>query len=287
MPFICPSFGAGALLQKKSINISRLVVLPDKANSPAESYEGHTDGSAWKGATFRGMKTCKIVLVHPRDPNNIGAAARAMKNFGFHELVVVAPYQPVWDEAVSAVNAQDVLSRARVVGTLIEAIADCTLVIGTADRLRVEQKQNIYAPADLSREIRDAGHRLAMVFGQEKHGLTNDDLSHCHRVMSIPTQAGCPSMNLAQAVAVCCYELIREEANCTSQAVDRASAGTAEITLRLSLDVLQRIDFILPGNEETLTRRLRSSLLRYNLSEYDMEMLCGILTKIRTGLNKS
>jgi TrmH family RNA methyltransferase len=233
------------------------------------------------------MKTCKIVLVRPRDPNNIGAAARAMKNFGFLDLVVVAPHPPVWDEAVSAVNAQDVLASARVVGTLIEAIADCTLVIGTADRTRVEQKQKIYTPADLSLELRDADQRIALVFGQEKHGLTNDDLSHCHRVMSIPTHAGCPSMNLGQAVAVCCYELMREEAHLsgTSQTGSRASAGAVETALRLSLDVLQRIDFILPGNEETLTRRLRSSFLRYNLSEYDLGVLCGILSKIKSGLN--
>jgi TrmH family RNA methyltransferase len=233
------------------------------------------------------MKNTKIVLVRPRDPNNIGATARAMKNFGFLELVVVAPYQPVWDEAVSAVNAQDILSGARVVGTLGSAIADCTLVIGTADRTRVEQKQKIYTPADLSHELRGADHRLALVFGQEKHGLTNDDLSHCHRVMSIPTQAGCPSMNLGQAVAVCCYELMREESRISSasQTVDRASVGAVEMALRLSLDVLQRIDFILPGNEEILTRRLRSSFLRYNLSEYDLGVFCGILSKIKSGLD--
>jgi TrmH family RNA methyltransferase len=233
------------------------------------------------------MKTCKIVLVRPRDPNNIGAAARAMKNFGFLDLVVVAPHPPVWDEAVSAVNAQDVLASARVVGTLSSAIADCTLVIGTADRTRVEQKRKIYTPADLSSELRDTDQRVALVFGQEKHGLTNDDLSHCHRVMSIPTHADCPSMNLGQAVAVCCYELVREEAHLssTSQTVDRASVGTVETALRLSLDVLQRIDFILPGNEEVLTRRLRSSFLRYGLSEYDLGMLCGILNKVKSGLN--
>src|SRR5919109_5623772 len=98
------------------------------------------------------MINSKIVLVRPRDPNNIGAVARAMKNFGFRDLIVVAPYPPVWNEAVSAVNAQDVLANARVVGGLGDAIADCTLVVGTADRTRVEQKQNIYTPAHLSDE---------------------------------------------------------------------------------------------------------------------------------------
>jgi TrmH family RNA methyltransferase len=231
------------------------------------------------------MKTCKIVLVRPRDPNNIGAAARALKNFGFLDLVVVSPHPPVWNEAVTAVNAQDVLASARLVETLGEAVADCTLVVGTADRTRVEPKQNIFTPADLTGELRGADH-LALVFGQEKHGLTKDDLSHCHRVMSIPTQPGCPSMNLGQAVAVCCYELAREEANLSgySQPVDRASAGTVEVALGLSLDVLLRIDFILPGNEDAFTRRLRSGFLRYNLSEYDLRMLCGILGKVKSKL---
>jgi TrmH family RNA methyltransferase len=232
------------------------------------------------------MKNSKIVLVRPRDPNNIGAVARAMKNFGFRDLVVVAPHPPVWNEAVSAVNAQDVLANARVVETLSEAIADCTLVVGTADRTRVEQKQNIYTPAHLNNEMRDTDQRLALVFGQEKHGLTNDDLSYCHRVMSIPTQADCPSMNLGQAVAVCCYELKREEGHldAASRASDRASSGAVETALRLALEMLRQIDFILPGNEEALTRRLRSSFLRYNLSEYDLGVLCGILGKIKSGL---
>jgi TrmH family RNA methyltransferase len=234
------------------------------------------------------MKNYKIVLVRPRDPNNIGAAARAMKNFGFLDLVVVSPHPPIWKEAVSAVNAQDLLASARLVETLGEAVADCTLVIGTADRTRVEQKHRNYTPVDLSSELRDADHRLALVFGQEKHGLTNDDFSYCHRVMSIPTQPGCPSMNLGQAVAVCCYELAREESNLSgnSQPVDRASAGTVEVALGLSLDVLRLVDFILPGNEDALTRRLRSAFLRCNLSEYELRMLCGILGKIKSGLNK-
>lgn len=232
------------------------------------------------------MKNCKIVLVRPRDPNNIGAAARAMKNFGFLDLTVVSPHPPIWQEAVSAVNAQDVLAKARVAGTLAEAVADCTLVVGTADRTRVEPKRSIYTPSDLTRELHEVDHRLALVFGQEKHGLTNDDLSHCHRLMSIPTQSDCPSMNLGQAVAVCCYELQREEPqqSLTRLAVETASLGTVEMTLRLSLDVLRRIDFIIPGNDEHLTRRLRNSFLHYQVSEDDLGIICNILRRIRAEL---
>jgi len=230
---------------------------------------------------------CRIVLVRPRDPNNIGAAARAMKNFGFTDLAVVAIHPPTWSEITSAVNATDVLTNARVYDSLAEAVTDCNLVIGTTDRTRVEDKQTIYTPVDLSRDLAEAAYDFALVFGSEKHGLTNDDLSHCHRVMSIPTQPNCPSMNLGQAVAVCCYELIRDTAQTAivPRLAENATARATEEMLQTSLEVLRQIDFILPGNEPDLTRRLRGSLLRLNPTKYDIEMLCGILNRLKRGLS--
>jgi tRNA/rRNA methyltransferase len=234
------------------------------------------------------VKKTRVVLVRPRDPNNIGAAARAMKNFGFSDLWVVTPHPPVWREVVSAVNAEDVLANARVVNTLDEAISDCNLVVGTTDRTRVEAKQTVYTPLDLSRELSEADYQLALVFGSEKHGLTNEDLSRCHRVLSIPTQPNCPSMNLGQAVAVCCYELIRADAQSSivPRPAETATAGATEAALQLALEVLRTIDFVLPGNEPDLKRRLRSSLLRFKLNKYDVEMLCGVLSRIKRGLAK-
>lgn len=228
---------------------------------------------------------CKIVLVRPRDPNNIGAVARAMKNFGFHDLTVVGVHPPVWSEVSSAPNAMDVLAGARVVATLDEAVADCNLVVGTTDRTRVEAKQTVYTPLDLSRDLGESNYKLALVFGSEKHGLTNESLSHCHRVMSIPTEPDCPSMNLGQAVAVCCYELTRDRAQTAivPRPAETATAGATEAALQLLLDVLRQIDFVLPGNEPDLTRRLRSSLLRLQPTRYDIEMLCGILSRIQRG----
>jgi TrmH family RNA methyltransferase len=230
--------------------------------------------------------TCKIVLVRPRNPNNIGAVARAMKNFGLTDLWVVSPHPPVWNEVVSAVHATDVLTNARVVHSLIEAIADCNLVIGTTARTRVEQKQAVYTPADLSRELSQFDYHLALVFGSEKHGLTNEDFSHCHRVMSIPTQPDCPSMNLGQAVAVCCYELARElkrDLN-VPRPTEATSAASIEVALQLSLDVLRLVDFVSPRNEPGLTRKWRSKLLRLNLAEYDVGILCSVLSRIKREL---
>jgi tRNA/rRNA methyltransferase len=226
------------------------------------------------------------VLVRPRDPNNIGAAARAMKNFGFTDLAIVAPYAPVWTEAVSAVNATDILTSARVCDTLAEAVADCTLIVGTADRTRVECKQPLFTPVDLQRELSANSHRLALVFGSEKHGLTNEDLSFCHRVLSLPTRPDCPSMNLGQAVAICCYELSPADTGRNAAPVATATAGEIETGLKLMLEVLQLSGFLLSGNEPVRTRKLRQSLLRAGLSSQEMSFLCGALRQIKSQLEK-
>lgn len=229
---------------------------------------------------------CKIVLVRPRDPNNIGAVARAMKNFGFGDLAVVGVHPPNWNEVTSAVNATDVLASAQLFSTLSEAIADCNLVIGTTDHRRVEDKQTIFTPFDLSRELAIIDYKLALVFGSEKHGLTKEDFSHCHRVMSIPTLPDCPSMNLGQAVAVCCYELIRNQAQTEilPRPAETATARATEEMVQQALEVLRQIDFVLPGNESNLTQRIRGSLLRLQPTKYDIEMLCGILSRIKREL---
>src|SRR5438132_251075 len=119
--------------------------------------------------------SCAIVLVRPRNPNNIGAAARAMKNFGLEDLVIVAPHPPIWEEARSAVGAEDILARARVVETLTEAVADRTVVIGTADHTRLSEDQTPLTPVMLRRELAGSDKRVALVFGPEKTGLTNSD----------------------------------------------------------------------------------------------------------------
>lgn len=211
-----------------------------------------------------------------------------MKNLGFSDLAVVGIHTPNWNEVTSAPNATDLLANAQLFATLNEAVADCNLVVGTTDYRRVEDKQTVYTPFDLSHELTATEYKLALVFGSEKHGLTNEDLSHCHRVMSIPTQPNCPSMNLGQSVAICCYELIRNQAQTEilPRPAETATARAVEEAFDLSLDVLRQIDFVLPGNEPDLKRRIRSSFFRFNLNKYDVEMLCGILSRIKRGLSK-
>ena len=151
-----------------------------------------------------------VILVSPRNPLNIGAAARAMANFGFQRLSVVAPYAPTWREARSAVGAPEVLQNAEESATLAEAVGDCTLVVGTGSLTYRKPEQPVVQLPDLAPRIvaeLARGGRIALVFGPEKHGLTRDDLSYCHILVEIPTDLRQPSMNLGQAVAVCLYEL--------------------------------------------------------------------------------
>jgi TrmH family RNA methyltransferase len=151
-----------------------------------------------------------IVLMAPRNPLNIGAAARAMANFGFSHLTVVAPYEPHWREAQSAVGAEALLQNARRTGSLAEAVADCTLVLGTGTLEHRKPEQPVLLLPELASHLRGhraPGRRVALVFGPEKHGLTREDLSYCHHLLVIPTAPQQPSMNLGQAVAVCLYEL--------------------------------------------------------------------------------
>ena len=156
-----------------------------------------------------------MVLVRPRNPLNIGAAARAMANFGFTHLSVVAPYEPHWREARSAVGASRLLRSAQSTRSLAEAVAECNFVAGTATLAhRKPDQPGILLPelAPLLAGKLDHGSRVALVFGPEKHGLTRDDLSYCHVLVEIPTEPAQPSMNLGQAVAVCLYELARSGA---------------------------------------------------------------------------
>jgi tRNA/rRNA methyltransferase len=151
-----------------------------------------------------------IVLVSPRNPLNIGAVARAMANFGFAHLSVVASHEPHWREARSAIGAPDLLQNAKESATLAEAVANCTLVIGSGTLTHRKPEQRVVPlpalPPIIQQEL-NRGGRVALIFGPEKHGLTREDLSWCHLLVEIPTDPRQPSMNLGQAVAVCLYEL--------------------------------------------------------------------------------
>src|ERR1035438_5529503 len=234
-----------------------------------------------------------VVLVSPRNPLNIGAVARAMANFGFARLAVVAPFEAHWREAKSAVGAPELLQNARETKTLAEAIADCTLAVGTGTLTHRKPEQQavllpLLAPTVVTELQRDG--RLAIVFGPEKHGLTREDLSYCHLLVEIPTDPRQPSMNLGQAVAVCLYELTRvapEENGDVETAPKRAVAETSNA----SSGTLDRLAQVI---EQTMTAAgysprimdaanvhdLRLLLRRIHLTSTDTRRALGVFRRI-------
>src|SRR5438876_5473751 len=130
----------------------------------------------------------RLILVAPRNPLNIGAAARAMSNFGFFHLRVVNPYELAFREARSAVGAAPLLTRAEEFKSLAEAVEDCTLVIGTTAVGQRQLQHPVRRLDQTSRALRKhlATGRVALLFGSEKRGLSNEDLSHCHWLLRIP-----------------------------------------------------------------------------------------------------
>jgi tRNA/rRNA methyltransferase len=172
----------------------------------------------------------EVVLVSPRNPLNIGAVARAMANFGFAHLSVVAPYEPHWREARSAVGAPNLLQSAKESETLSAAVSQSTLVIGTGTLTHRKPEQKVVQLPDLPPTVQaelNRGGRIALVFGPEKHGLTREDLSWCNLLVEIPTDPRQPSMNLGQAVAVCLYEL-SSHAFSSQGATPHVEAGASE-----------------------------------------------------------
>jgi tRNA/rRNA methyltransferase len=146
----------------------------------------------------------RVILVRPQEPGNIGSAARVMKNFGLSDFWIVDPQCEIKDEAFwMATHAVDMVREAKIVATTLEAVADRTLVLGTTARVRASESFPIYTPREAAEQCSREG--LALMFGNEKYGLSNEDLEFCHAYIRIPTTKFA-SLNLAQAVNLISYE---------------------------------------------------------------------------------
>jgi TrmH family RNA methyltransferase len=232
----------------------------------------------------------RVVLVATRNPLNIGAAARAMSNFGFPCLRVVNPYQVAFREARSAVGASALLAGAEEYKSVAEAVADCTLVVGTTALGHRELQHPMRRLESGARLIRKqlASAGVALLFGSEKVGLSNQDLSHCHWLMRIPTREEHMSMNLGQAVAVCLYELVRDaEATGKPEKREAATAGEVERITAVLLDALRASGYTNPraaaATEEKVRRLVRRLHLQVGDAEVWLGMLRQILWKLRSG----
>ena len=263
------------------------------------------------------LQNIRIVLIETSHPGNIGATARAMRTMGLNTLYLVNPLHfPDADATARASGATDVLSNACVVNQLEEALADCTLVIGTSARIR-HLSWPLLTPKQASTKLWEAaaqGAPVALVFGREHSGLSNEELQRCHYHVQIPTDPQFSSLNIAAAVQVLCYEIrlaymlseltdtfisnaqentvqnTHEQAECLSRKVEIQShdnAVTHEDLERFYTHLqqaLEQIEFLDPNNPRQLMSRLRRLYTRTQLDQVELNILRGILTAVQKKL---
>lgn len=229
----------------------------------------------------------RIVLVNTSHPGNMGSAARAMKTMGLTQLVLVDPQeQPDDNAAALAAGASDVLANARIVSTLDEAIADCGLVIGTSARSRT-LSWPMLDPREAGEKLVVEGmqHPVALVFGRERTGLTNDELQKCHYHVAIPANPDYSSLNLAMAVQTLCYEVrmrwLQEQApDLEEERTDYPSAKQLEGFYQHLQQTLLKTGFITEEHPGHVMSKLRRLFNRARPEVVELNILRGILTSV-------
>lgn len=233
----------------------------------------------------------RIVLVRTSHPGNIGSAARAMKTMGLDSLWLVAPERfPATEATVLAAGADDVLQQARIVPDVRAAVADCGLVVGTTARGR-HLPWRIVEPREAALEVAAASpaSEVAILFGNERAGLENDELQQCHTLLTIPTGATYTSLNLAMAVQVVAYEVCLALRDRAGAVTSRGSDGPVPLASTAEMEkfyvhleqVLEEIDFRDRTNSGHLMARLRRLFQRTVLDQNEMNILRGILTAVQ------
>jgi TrmH family RNA methyltransferase len=229
------------------------------------------------------LDNLRVVLVSARNPLNIGAAARAMSNFGFLRLRVVNAYEVAFREARSAVGASAVLKDAQQYKDTADAVSDCALVVGTTALRSRELQHSLHLLEKGAILIRKQlkSQRVALLFGSEKAGLSNQDLSRCNWLIRIPTREQHLSMNLGQAVAVCLYELTRS-GKTTSPPIKKpmATAGEVDRITTVLLENLRTSGYLNHGPAPSGDAKIRRLIRRFNLQTDDAEVLLGMLRQI-------
>lgn len=234
------------------------------------------------------LSNIRIVLVEPSHPGNIGAAARAMKNMSLQNLYLVAPGNyPHADAFARAAGAGDVLDQAVVVDSLEQAIGSCTLVFGASARLRTLAWPQ-YTPSEAAEEVKKACEHgtVALVFGRERTGLSNDELQLCHYLVNIPCNEAFSSLNLAAAVQVIAYEIFQVSIQGASSAVqvDTSDLPVPQEEMQRYFEhlkeVLIEIGFLDPEHPKKLMRRLHRLYNRAQPDQREINILRGILSAI-------
>ena len=229
-----------------------------------------------------------VILHHPQMGENIGAAARAMMNFGLSDLRLVAPRDGWPNERAQAMSsgALDAMSSVQVFSTLPEALADLQFVLATTARPRDIVKP-IFSPETAAQEIsRRAGQSIGLLFGAERTGLLNDDIALAHGIITIPTNPDFPALNLAQSVLLMAHELSKLENTPSSSKQDNPPAPHAELEnfltrLETELEETQAF-FRSPAMAPTMKRNLRAIFTRSDLTAQELKTLHGVLTALRS-----
>jgi len=243
------------------------------------------------------VNAIRIVLVDTQHPGNIGAAARAMKNMGLDDLALVRPQAfPNAEATARASGADDLLMRARVFGSVEEAVADCGFILGSTARERVQHWQVFEPHAAAERLVAESASRpAAVLFGAERIGLTNEDLAHCHCLLRIPANPEYASLNLAMAVQIVCYELRLARAEALVPSARESPLASVSEMQRFYAhleEVMREVDFTDRTQAGVhLMARLRRLFNRAELDENEVNILRGFLTAIqgkrRTAGNRS
>jgi tRNA/rRNA methyltransferase len=229
------------------------------------------------------LDNIRVVLVEPQHAGNIGGVARAMKNMALSRLVLVNPADHLSMEArMMAMHAFDILQRAQVVSSLSEALADAGYVLGTTRRLG-KSRQAQHTPRSIAPLILElaASNPVALVFGREDSGLTNDELTQCHELISIPAHPTFGSLNLAQAVLLVCYELYVTTASQPLPPLPRlATVAELERLYTRMQEVLRRVGFLHGSHPDRMMGYFRRFFARYGLKSRDVRIFLGVFRQI-------
>jgi tRNA/rRNA methyltransferase len=234
------------------------------------------------------LDSISILLVRPKFHENIGSVARAMKNMGLSRLIVVNGCSPLHPNAYKlASGAEDILERAEEFFTLREAISEMGCVVGTTSR-GGKERHPLLTPETLAKKLIPLSlkNSIGLVFGSEKEGLTSDELFLCHLYVRIPSMESFPSLNLAQAVMVVCYELFQASLEIPKQPIQLAQAEQLERMFEHMEKTLIQIGFLDSNHPKRIIRVLRKLFGRSQMDEREVQILQGIWSQMDWYLRK-
>lgn len=240
------------------------------------------------------LDNIRVVMINTSHPGNIGAAARVMKNMGLSRLYLVNPGQfPNYEATAMASGADDLLTKAVVCSSFEQALIGCHLVLGTTARERKLQHDFIDARQAGMLSVKEAGERqIALVFGRERTGLTNEEIGLCHKLINIPTNPDYKSLNVASAVQIVTYEVMMAshlmhdsqsqqsvQETAAVEQIDYASSENMERFYQHLQETLIDIDFLRVNQSPQLMPKLRNIYNRIRLQQEELNILRGILNK--------